>query len=136
MGNIFALQGKGNCGKTDVLVKVFKTLRAKYPSAQVRDFFPKSPDKKAILTGVLGKKIGIESQGDPNSRLKQSLIDFDRAGCDIIFCAARTSGMTVTWVHSHPAYTPHLIPQRIVPAAQQAQNNNTMAHTLIQTAGL
>jgi hypothetical protein len=30
---------------------------------------------KVIMTGVLGKKIGIESEGDPNSRLRQSLID-------------------------------------------------------------
>jgi hypothetical protein len=136
MSDIFALQGRGNCGKTKTLVKVFEMLHAKYPSAQVRDFFPNSPDKKVIMTGVRGKKIGIESQGDPNSRLKQSLIDFDKAGCDIIFCAVRTSGMTVAWIHSHTAYTPHFILQTIAPPAKQAQSNDAMAGKLIQTAGL
>jgi hypothetical protein len=136
MSDIFALQGRGDCGKSATLNTVFTMLRSKYPSAQVEDFFPESPDKKVIMTGVSGKKIGIESQGDPNSRLEQSLIDFDNADCDIIFCAARTSGMTVAWIRSHTKYTPHFIPQLIVPEAQQSQSNNAMAHKLIQTAGL
>jgi hypothetical protein len=94
-------------------------------------------DIKIIMTGVKGKKIGIESQGDPNSRLEQSLKDFVNAGCDIIFCACRTSGMTVQWINSHkPKYTPFFINQTIVASAQQKQNNNNMAKQLINQAGL
>jgi hypothetical protein len=136
MGDIFALQGRANCGKSETINKVYTELCSKYPAAQVKDFFPGSPDKKVVMTGVSGKKIGIESRGDPNSRLQQSLIDFDKAGCDIIFCAARTSGMTVTWIRSHTKYTPHFIPQTIVPAARQSQSNKAMAQSLIQQAGL
>jgi hypothetical protein len=115
---------------------VVMMLQAKYPSAQVKDFFPGSWDKKVIMTDVLGKKIGIESEGDPNCRLGQSLIDFENAGCDIIFCAARMRGMTVKWICSHAAYTLHFIRQVIVPDARQKQSNNEMACKLIQAAGL
>jgi hypothetical protein len=137
MGDIFALQGRGDCGKSATIMMVFTMLHAKYPSAQVNDFFPGvTCDKKVIMTGVKGKKIGIESQGDPNSRLEQSLIDFESAGCDIIFCTARTSGMTVAWILSHTKYTPHFIPQTIAPPAQQVQSNSAVACNLILMAGL
>ena len=40
-------------------------------------------------------KIGIESQGDPNSRLFESLKEFVKINCDLIICSTRTSGATV-----------------------------------------
>lgn len=43
---------------------------------------------------INGFRIGIESQGDPNSRQYRSLADFVAANCDIIKCACRTSDMT------------------------------------------
>jgi hypothetical protein len=137
MGDIFVLQGRGDCGKSAAVMMVYQMLCAKYPSAGVKDFFPgETWDKKVIMTGVQGKKIGIESQGDPNSRLEQSLIDFERAGCDIIFCTSRTRGMTVVWICSHTKYTPHFVPQVIAPPAQQGQSNSAVARNLIQMAGL
>jgi hypothetical protein len=40
-------------------------------------------------------KVGIESRGDPSSRLFKSLETFDKAGCKVILCATRTKGETV-----------------------------------------
>ena len=57
-----------------------------------------------LLTIKIGKiKIGIESQGDPNSRmiydntikkLADKELDPELGGCQIIVCATRTEGMT------------------------------------------
>ena len=112
MSDIYALQGRGNSGKSDTIDKVFTELVRKYPSASVQLLSPGTRDINAILTNVKGHKVGIESQGDPGSRLQQSLQTFANANCTIIICATRTSGMTVSWVNSlSPAYVVHFIPQ-------------------------
>jgi hypothetical protein len=52
-------------------------------------------------------KIGIESQGDPNSRMFQSLQTFVAQGCDIIICSCRSRGATADAVedlHRHHQY--------------------------------
>jgi len=139
MGNIYALQGRGDCGKTETIKLVYQILVNNYKisQTQIQDFFPNSPDIKIIMSGVKGKKIGIESRGDPKSRLERSLKDFVNAGCDIIFCACRTSGMTVQWINSHkPKYTPFFIKQVIAASAKQRQSNNNMAQQLVKQAGL
>jgi hypothetical protein len=48
-----------------------------------------------------GFLVGIESPCDPNSRLEDSLNEFEQHNCGITFCAARTRGMTVQWINSH-----------------------------------
>jgi hypothetical protein len=45
-------------------------------------------------------KVGIESQGDPNSRLFNSLDHFVKIGCKVIVCATRSRGATVEAVNS------------------------------------
>jgi alkyl hydroperoxide reductase subunit AhpC len=82
--------------------------------------------------------IGIESQGDPNSRLGGSLNDFEKNGCDIIFCTARTRGMTVQWINSHSKkYKINFIQQTIVENnKQQTQRNQNVAQDIISKAGL
>jgi hypothetical protein len=137
MGNLFALYGKANCGKSETIRNVFGLLQSKYPSAAVNQIYS-GTDIKVIMTGVKGLSVGIESQGDPNSRLGQSLIDFENAGCDIIFCASRTSGMTVNWIKSHSGtYTIDWTHQNYVSAKSgHATNNQTVAGNLIAKAGL
>ncbi len=44
---------------------------------------------------INGARIGFESQGDPNSRLKESLDLFTAKNCKVIVCATRTDGETV-----------------------------------------
>lgn len=54
--------------------------------------------------------VGIESQGDPNSRMVDSLTQLREKGCDIIICACRTSGATLDRVKSlHTEYGYDLI---------------------------
>lgn len=136
MSDIYALQGRGNSGKSDTIIRVFGELTRKYPSAVVQQLASGTLDIKVILTNVKGHKIGIESQGDPNSRLQQSLKDFAGASCTIIICASRTSGMTVSWVNSlAPPYLVHFIPQTYATTSFTASNSR-MALNIIAQAGL
>ncbi|MGN7724525.1 hypothetical protein ACTJIL_01730 [Luteimonas sp. 22616] len=135
MSHIIALQGRASSGKTSTLLQVFSDLQAKHPSAMVQILAGRT-DLKVLMHGVNGKVVGIETQGDPNSRLKKSLSDFLAAKCDIIFCACRTSGMTVTWVNAHSAkHKVQFVPQTSV-ASGQAKANAAMAAHLIKVAGL
>ena len=136
MSDIYALQGRGNCGKSDTINKVYSELTLKYPSATVQQLSSGTRDIKAILTNIKGQKVGIESQGDPGSRLQQSLQDFANANCTIIICATRTSGMTVGWVRAmSPRYAVHFIQQSYV-ATNFNVSNRRVALGIIARAGL
>ncbi len=137
MNNIYALQGRGNVGKSSTLKIVYDEIAHKYPSATIQNLTPKTADIKMIISNVNGHVIGIESQGDPNSRLERSLQDFEQAGCNIIFCATRSFGMTVNWVNSlSPRYAVHFIQQAYVTPNSQQASNLQMALQLIAQAGL
>lgn len=136
MSNIYALQGKGNSGKTETIKNVFQSLQVKYPSAVMNVLSNNTIDIKVIIN-INGTKVGIESQGDPNSRLQQSLQDFSNANCDIIICACRTSGMTVQWINSHSnQYTITFIQQRYATTNNQSLINSQTAAQMILMAGL
>lgn len=136
MPHLFALQGPGNCGKSDTLIRLFKALQTKYPSATIHELHSGTKDIGVIMHGVKGLVVGIESQGDPNSRLQQSLPAFAAAKCDIIFCACRTKGMTVGWVNAlSVTYSVHFIAQTQVPNNHSATNTVTAA-SLMQQAGI
>lgn len=96
---VIANWGHSNQGKSSVVKLVAQAFLKKYSSATI------SPsninftlDIKCIIT--IGKiKIGFESQGDPNSRLHESLKEFAALNVDVIVCSTRTSGKTVTSVN-------------------------------------
>jgi hypothetical protein len=94
---VIALKGIGNVGKSQTIKKVYGLLIEKYPSAKIEEKFI-GADITVVLT-INGKKIGIESQGDPNSRLATSLGYFVSVNCQIIVCATRTYGQTVDAVN-------------------------------------
>jgi hypothetical protein len=136
MTHLFALQGRGNCGKSDTLIRLLQAIQAKYPSATTQALPPVTKDVAVIMRGVNGLVVGIESQGDPNSRLQQSLRDFVAANCDIIFCACRTSGMTVGWVNALSAtYSINFVAQTCV-ANNHGVTNAATALSLMQRAGI
>lgn len=136
MPDVFALQGPGNCGKSASLIQLFHALQAKYPAATIQSVHSGTADIAVIMRGVMGLVVGIESQGDPGSRLQQSLPAFAAAKCNIIFCACRTSGMTVGWVNAlSPPYNIHFIPQTRV-ATNHAATNSATAAALMQHAGI
>jgi len=101
---IIAVYGRTNEGKSDTIKKVCASIIRIFPNALPSEIeIDFSGD--ILLTITLGNiKIGIESQGDPNSRmiseetikkLADKKFDKDLGGCDIIVCATRTGGMTV-----------------------------------------
>jgi hypothetical protein len=101
---IFALYGSGNVGKSKTIKIVYDLLKQAYPTAPVLEINTGS-DIMIVIT-INGKAIGIESQGDPNTRLPQSLKDFKKAACVIIVCATRNWGGTVDAVKRlEPEYT-------------------------------
>lgn len=105
--NIIAIWGQAQQGKSDTVKRIAQHILSNYPTAISTptniDF---SADIKVIIE--IGKiKIGIESQGDPNSRLFESLKEFAKIKCDLIICSTRTSGATVDVVsnlHSSDNY--------------------------------
>ncbi|MCW4451159.1 hypothetical protein OK344_02945 [Kaistella sp. BT6-1-3] len=101
MKNIYALYGRGEIGKTSTIKEVYKLLIKKFGNKIIVEtdtniFYEKGDIR--VTVKINGKLIGIESQGDPDSRLKTSLNIFVEMNCDIILCATRTRGTTVDFV--------------------------------------
>lgn len=92
---VFANCGAGNQGKSSSVKEVYNSLNSKYKAKLLIG----GVDVKATIQ-INGFLVGIESQGDPNSRMFQSLKDFVNMGCDIIVCACRSSGSTRKKVES------------------------------------
>jgi hypothetical protein len=139
MAEIYVLQGPAKCGKSSTIKEIFRELNTKYPNCIKKDYFPDQYDIQIEMQNIKGFLVGIESQGDPNSRLKNSLSDFEESGCDIIFCAARTRGMTVQWINSHSGnYHINFIPQTIVgkDKGQQTQRDQSVAQSILSKADL
>lgn len=95
---IFANWGQASQGKSDTVKRIAQEILLSYPTAITSPTtINYSIDIQIIIT-IGNVKIGIESQGDPNSRLFESLKMFSSANCDIIICSTRTSGRTVDTV--------------------------------------
>lgn len=104
MKKMIVIEGAGNRGKSSAIRTIRSVLLEKFPSAQELkgEGFPIPATINTNATGdistiieVNGKRIGIESQGDPGSRQKESLALFVREQCDHVICAARSRGYTV-----------------------------------------
>lgn len=78
-------------GKSSSLKKIFNILATKYPT-QV-NLIKNDGDILATVV-VNGIMVGVETQGDPNSRMFTTLEDLVNFGCQIIVCASRTNGAT------------------------------------------
>lgn len=102
---IFANWGQARKGKSDTVKRIAQEILATYPTAITSPTtINYSGDIQVIIT-IGNVTIGIESQGDPNSRLFESLKMFSSANCDIIICSTRTSGGTVDAVSAlHSSY--------------------------------
>lgn len=98
-----AIWGHSSQGKSSSIIEIVNAIPLQYPGAVI-DMRISGKDIQVIL--MIGKvKIGIESQGDPGGRLQKSLDLFVQENCDIIICATRTRGETVTSVEAlFPAY--------------------------------
>lgn len=94
----------GKTGKSRSIKAIFHVLKQrmdigelkfKYDILEGSDEFPNKQDLKALID-YKGITIGLESQGDPNSRLTTSIKEFaSEKKCDVIICACRTKGKDV-----------------------------------------
>jgi len=96
MKTVIALWGAANIGKTTTLKIVHKNL-LKLSTDKLLKFSINNSDIREIFI-INGLKVGIETQGDPNSRLAESLNIFQQQGCEVIICATRTRGKTAELV--------------------------------------
>lgn len=85
--------GAGGQGKSTALKAVCKALIEGLENVKIENYLDDG-DVKAELT-VNGFRIGIESQGDPESRVYASLKEFAQNHCNIIITACRTKGDTI-----------------------------------------
>lgn len=92
---IIAVYGRAGEGKSETIKNVVSIFENLFPFALIQ-YLENDGDILAIIS--LGSvKIGIESQGDPNSRMihKDTIDQLIAKSCEIIVCATRTDGMTV-----------------------------------------
>jgi len=93
------IQGSGGNGKTRTIRLILDNLlhRGATLTNWADTIFPVA-DKNAdccVIIDYCGKRIGIESQGDPYSRQASSLKKFVEQQCDVIVCACRSKRTTV-----------------------------------------
>lgn len=104
MNKLIGLYGTSNTGKSETIRNVFEELCKRFPDFTFYpDFFQEIPESGdiCIVIKINGLIIGIESQGDPNSRIFKSLPAFVELNCNIILCATRTRGATVDEVKKY-----------------------------------
>lgn len=87
--------GLSEIGKTPAIKTIWKNL--KNDSNPPLDT---SSDDICDIVSLDGHKIGIESQGDPDSKQKEWIDKLITEECEIIICASRTKGGTVEIVES------------------------------------
>lgn len=93
---IIAVYGRYNEGKSDTLKKVCQTILSTFPTAEASQEDINYEHDILLTIQLPNLKIGIESKGDPNSRMltEDTIKSLADENCDIILCATRTSGDT------------------------------------------
>ena len=88
---VIANRGTGDIGKSSAIITVYQLLKDK--GCKVIEELWQGDDIKAIFD-VNDLKVGISSQGDPNSSMEPNMESFVETGCDIIVTACRMKGDT------------------------------------------
>ena len=87
--------GLSEIGKTPAIKTIWQNLKnGSNPPLDT------SSDDICDIVYLDGHKIGIESQGDPDSKQKEWIDELIKEECEIIICASRTKGSTVEVVES------------------------------------
>lgn len=101
MKKLLCVWGSSNYGKTSAIIE-FDTILNRNFKGNINSIYRplgQPPNDIRRIYSVQYKEqtyiIGIESQGDPNSRQHKSLDLFLKNNCDIIICASRSRGETV-----------------------------------------
>lgn len=90
--SIIAIYGPSSQGKSETVRETANLLLAAFPNHTLQAI--NTGTDITYIVEINGIKIGIESQGDPNSRMFQSLQTFAAQGSDIIICSCRSRGAT------------------------------------------
>jgi hypothetical protein len=114
MKTAIVLKGVRDTGKSPTIRTVDELLRGKYSSATVVHESRIRAELRVVLS-INGVSIGIESSAENISRIQESFDLFVNLGCDVIICATRTSGKTVTAVKALSDYEVIWLEQRVQP---------------------
>lgn len=90
---IIANVGSSYRGKSTTIKATFFELQRRGYVCRFLKGDAESEDIKGIVK-VENVLVGVESQGDPDSRMTESLEDFEQMGCQIILTASRTRNDT------------------------------------------
>ncbi len=93
MKTVICLWGLAHIGKSSAIGRLYSDLNfAMQPPLHV------SGDDFCAIADFCGCKVGIASQGDPGSFQEAWLDELFAASCEVIVCASRTKGRTVSAV--------------------------------------
>jgi hypothetical protein len=102
MKTVLAIWHSSDKGKTETLRAFANLLISTFPMIIPLDpkYIPIPATGDFRFVGdINGVRIGIESEGDPNSRLQERLLELaNDLNCGIILCTSRTRGDTVAAV--------------------------------------
>lgn len=97
---VIANSGSADRGKTTSIRAVYEALKSKYEEEfKSISYIDEYSDIRAIFE-IRGILFGLESQGDPKSRMFKSLDVFFEKDCKIIICTCRSRGDTKDKVRS------------------------------------
>ena len=147
MTQVYVISGPKNAGKSTTIRIIYNMILEKYKGVE---FFLDSGEGKeisVIIEDVNGKKIGLESRGDPPNKeqakknknsYRNNLKKFKKKKCDIIFCTSRKHGGTVDWLNKtfknpNPIFEPK---SRSDNAGNRKNENKICASDLIKKASL
>lgn len=114
---LIAIEGVSNSGKTTTLKEILSLLKKdpKTISVEIQNEvnikktnafnIPKIGDITCIfefaLTNNKSLKIGVATGGDTLEIVSSNLTYFDNNNCDIVFCATKSRGQTVDYIHNY-----------------------------------
>lgn len=89
-------------GKSTSIRGVYHELQKKHELKELREVIRgKQPDSDiSALFEINGVRFGLESQGEPDSRIFDSLDEFIKNECDIIIVSCRTEGEVIKKIES------------------------------------
>lgn len=97
---IVAIWNVANRGKTETLRELAHLLLRTYPNHRpISPGLPPNTGDFRLVIAIDGLIVAIESQGDPHTALQKRLVELvEKEKADLIFCATRTKGETVSAV--------------------------------------
>lgn len=133
MKQLIALAGRPNVGKTATINKAYKLLLAKYPDA--KEIERKGRVEIQVVISINKKRIGIASKGDRRKDIEAALDIFAKHKCEIILCAARTSGDpwdAILEFGANHKYEINCLPKIAESIELQERSNNKCARLIIE----